>query len=131
MMESKYKEGVKLLIEHLNNLAKDPLRGFKGNFRVEAISTVSVGENGTEESMSLYLVYTDIATYIPISIDVILKPANGIIQPEPDPYEYFYRSLINFILLAIDTSEGLRDDSRGNIVVTIPFGKLLREGYGR
>lgn len=131
MEESKYKEGVNLLVEHLNNLTKDPLRSFKGSFKVEEINRSSVRENGIEESTSLFLVYTDVDNYVPIRTDVIIKPANGIIQPTPDPYEYFYRSLMTFILLSIDTSEELFEDFRGNPVIVIPFGKLLKEGYGR
>ena len=129
--ESKYKESVNLLIEHLNNLAKDPLKKFKGNFRVEEINRSSIKENGVENSVTLFLVYTDVSSYTPIRIDVILKPVGEILQPEPDPYKYFYNDLMNFILLTSDTSEEMYKDARGSTIVTIPFGKLLKEGYKR
>lgn len=124
-----YKLVVTDLIEHLNNLTKDPFRKLKGNFRVQEIMRSTVSSDGQQESIELILIYEDLDIYIPIRHSRVLEDTkNGYIASVDSAYKSFYRILINYILFAKDSRGTLAD---GNVILTIPINKLLEEGYGR
>ncbi len=120
------KENLEYLVEQLNYIAKDQVRGHRGKFYIEKF--IMNGPDIVEATIRI--LYEEVDTFTIVSVTTV-SGTLYISEEEAlkDTYEFAYRELLKYIIFVKDNPDAKLVDTNGYKIDVISVATLLRNGY--
>ena len=120
------REHLKYLVEQLNYIAKDQVRGHGGKFYIEEFI---LNEPYIIET-TIKILYEATDTFIIVSVTKV-SGARYISEEDAlkDTYEFAYRELLKYIIFVKDDPDAKLVDNNGYKIDVVSVATLLRNGY--